>query len=181
MERNHHLAMPWMVILSAILIVPSSLAATYNVGDNLGWATPTGGDPYAIWASQHTFVVGDALVFNFISGSHTVANVTRSAFDSCNTGNPLSIQTNSPANFTINTIGRHYFICTILNHCSLNQKLTITARANTNNAPSPTSPPGSPSPSSPPMKSSVGAPDMGAITIFMLIFIGLLVHFTMSS
>lgn len=64
---NYHLVMPWMVVLSTILIVPSSLAATHNVGDSTGWATPTGGDPYATWASQHTFVVGDVLgMCNFI-------------------------------------------------------------------------------------------------------------------
>ncbi|KAK1418479.1 hypothetical protein QVD17_27624 [Tagetes erecta] len=176
MEMNYHLVMPWIVVLSAIFLVRSSLAATYNVGDSTGWATPTGGDPYATWASQHTFVVGDVLVFSFISGSHTVANVTRSAFDGCNTGNPLSVQTNGPASFTIDTVGSHYFICTILNHCSLNQKLTITATASTTNAPSPRSPPRAPSPNfSPPLKNGVGAPAMANRTIYlMLMFIGFL-------
>ena len=61
MERNSHLVVLYMVVLSLMLALPSTLAATYTVGDSSGWETPTGGDPYATWASQHTFVVGDVL------------------------------------------------------------------------------------------------------------------------
>ncbi|KAI3495945.1 hypothetical protein L1887_38293 [Cichorium endivia] len=175
MEGSNKLAMLLMVVFSAMLIVPSVLAATYTVGDSTGWATPTGGDPYSTWASRHTFVVGDVLVFNFASGSHTVANVTKSSFDNCNIGNPLSIQTNGPATFTITTVGSHYFICTILNHCSLNQKLTISANTNidTGNTPSPESPPSAPSPfSSPPERSGAGALLDTLSSMFM--FIGLI-------
>lgn len=50
-----------MIVISVLFVIPNVLAATYTVGDNLAWATPTGGDPYATWASQHTFVVGDIL------------------------------------------------------------------------------------------------------------------------
>ncbi|GJV43324.1 cucumber peeling cupredoxin-like protein [Tanacetum coccineum] len=178
--------MLWMVLLASMLVIPSVLAATYTVGDNTGWATPTSGDPYATWASQQTFVVGDVLVFNFVSGSHTVANVTKSSYDGCNTGNPLSIQTTGPASFTIDTVDSHYFICTILNHCSLNQKLSITANANTNTSTgnTPSSSPGSPpslgSPPSPRAPSPTGqsganSPDMAMGTLYLM-FIGLLVN-----
>nr|XP_043627989.1 umecyanin-like [Erigeron canadensis] len=166
-----------------LLAAPSVLAATYTVGDNTGWATPISGDPYATWASQQTFVVGDVLVFSFTTGSHTVANVTKSSFDGCNTANTLSVETNGPARFTIDTAGSHYFICTLLNHCTLNQKLAITTNANTNtntttgNAPSPGSPPGAPSPFSPPRdRGSNDAPAMAATGTLSLVFIGLLVY-----
>ena len=61
MVRNNHFVMLWMVLLSSMLVVPSVLAATHTVGGNTGWATPPSGDPYATWASQQTFAVGDVL------------------------------------------------------------------------------------------------------------------------
>ena len=117
------------------------------------------------------------VVFNFASGSHTVANVTRSAFDGCITGNPLSIETNGPARYTIDTVGSHYFICTILNHCSLNQKLTINASSSndTGNVPSPESPSGASSPFSPPSgTSSACALAMATKTSSLLFIFGFL-------
>nr|GEW20760.1 cucumber peeling cupredoxin-like [Tanacetum cinerariifolium] len=120
-------------------------------------------------------------VFNFVCGSHTVANVTKSSFDGCNTRNPLSIQTTSPASFTIDTISSHYFICTILNHCSLNQKLSITANANTNastgNTPltSPGSPP-SPRAPPPPWKSRANSPAMAMGTLYLNSYVHRLVR-----
>ena len=113
-----------------------------------------------------------------------MAKVTKSSFDGCNAGNnPLSFQTTGPASFTIDTVGPHYFICTILNHCSLNQKLSITANANTNTSSghgpstSPESPPGSPpSPRAPsPTGSGASSPAMAMGTLYLM-FVGLLVY-----
>lgn len=86
-------------------------------------------------------------VFNFATGQHTASRVNQNDYDNCNTrGNPISIQTNGPANFTLNQTGPWYFICTETNHCSSGQKLLV----NVTSSPRSPSPSRSPSPGSSP-------------------------------
>ncbi|KAI3421349.1 Phytocyanin domain-containing protein [Psidium guajava] len=131
-------------------------ATSYVVGNSTGWSTPgNGASFYSSWASSHTFLAGDVLVFNFIDGQHSVAVVSASDFNGCNTASPIVLMTNSPVNYMVNTTGIVYFICTHDSHCSQGQKLAITVGA----ASSPTtSPPGTtthqPPPPPPPRASS---------------------------
>ena len=67
--------------------------------------------------------------FEFTTGAHDVAKVTKAAFDACNSTNPISHKTTGPANFTLDTSGEHYFICTVGTHCSLGQKLAVNVSA----------------------------------------------------
>ncbi|KAG5559457.1 hypothetical protein RHGRI_009107 [Rhododendron griersonianum] len=109
-------------------VVMGAAADTHTVGDGLGWTIPPGGKiAYSVWADKETFEVGDTLVFNW-NGTHDVARVsTKEEFDNCTANNVTgTIQTASPANFTLDTNVTHYFICTINNHCSLGQKVKIT-------------------------------------------------------
>ncbi|XP_058206879.1 cucumber peeling cupredoxin-like [Rhododendron vialii] len=109
-------------------VVMGAAADTYTVGDDLGWTVPPGGPiAYSVWADKETFEVGDTLVFNW-TGTHNVARVsTKAEFDNCTANNVIgTIQTASPANFTLDTNVTHYFICTIESHCYLGQKVEIT-------------------------------------------------------
>ncbi|KAF8034532.1 hypothetical protein BT93_C0754 [Corymbia citriodora subsp. variegata] len=116
-------------------------AVTYTVGDAMGWTIPaSGAAAYQAWASSQIFEVGDILVFNFNGGAHDVAEVTETAFNSCDGTNPLSISTVPPARITLATAGLHFFICAIPGHCSLGQKVTINVTT--------AGPSGSPPPSS---------------------------------
>lgn len=54
-----------------------------------------------------------------------MAKVNKAAFDACNGTNPISLKTTGPANFTLDTAGEHYFICTFSSHCSSGQKLAV--------------------------------------------------------
>lgn len=87
-------------------------------------------------------------VFNFTSQVHDVAEVSLSAFDSCNGTNPISMNTNGPANITLTTAGAHFYICTFTRHCDLGQKLAINVSAppSSSNSPSPSPAPISPVP-----------------------------------
>ncbi|KAG4113158.1 hypothetical protein ERO13_D13G205900v2 [Gossypium hirsutum] len=124
--------------LNTIFLVTVAIAALfqislaqrdYVVGDALGWVIPPGPSVYATWAANKTFTAGDALVFNFLNGSHDVAKVTKANFDSCNGGNALLLLTNSPANVTLNETGSHYFICGFSGHCGAGQKLAVNVNA----------------------------------------------------
>lgn len=86
-------------------------------------------------------------VFNFTTGQQDVARVTKEAFDSCNTTNPLSIQTTGPANYTLSSPGEYYFISTFASHCFLGQKLAIYVTQ------TPSGPSASPAPPPPPKPS----------------------------
>ena len=99
--------------------------------------------------------------FNFTTGAHDVAEVTKAAFTACNGTNPISHETEGPADIDLETAGEHYFICTVGSHCSLGQKLAI--NVTTNSSTSPTTPPSSsttptsPSPSGGPSQSPSGS------------------------
>ncbi|XP_047307753.1 cucumber peeling cupredoxin-like [Impatiens glandulifera] len=132
------------------LVVQSATGATYTVRDNLGWGVPGGGaTDYATWASTITFRVGDILVFNFGTGSHDVASVTKVNFDLCNTNGPITLQTVGPANVTLNATGEFNFICTFGRHCLNGQKLSINVTTASTTPPATPSPPPAPSTPSP--------------------------------
>ncbi|KAL3532313.1 hypothetical protein ACH5RR_005834 [Cinchona calisaya] len=145
MARKLNMSLFIVAILAAALHC-SVAQRTHVVGNSLGWTVPPGGPTaYSTWASQQTFSVGDVLVFNFTTGTHDVAEVTRSSFDGCNTTSPMSLNTNGPANITLMTAGEHHYICTFSGHCNVGQKLAINVSA----APS-TSPAPQPGPATPP-------------------------------
>lgn len=118
-----------VLFLAAIAaVIGISSAATFTVGDSTGWTIPSSPSLYSTWASKQKIKVGDTLVFTFPAGIHTVAEVSKSAYDSCSAASPLSaVLTTAPANITVSSAGTHYFICTITGHCSAGQKLAVVA------------------------------------------------------
>ncbi|KAK7264905.1 hypothetical protein RJT34_32518 [Clitoria ternatea] len=141
----------------ATLFHCSSAQTRHVVGDAIGWTIPSGGAAtYTTWASNQTFREGDTLVFNFTTGQHDVAKVTKSAYDACNGGSTLLTIMNGPASVTLNETGEQYYICTFGTHCSLGQKLAINVSRASSTSPSP-----APQPStrpSPPKASPVPSP-----------------------
>ncbi|XP_031128781.1 stellacyanin-like [Ipomoea triloba] len=115
----------------ASMLHGSSAQTTHVVGDTSGWTIPTNGgaSTYSAWASRNTFTVGDILVFRFSTGAHDVTQVSRAGFDGCNATNPISQNTNGPANITLTTAGQHYYICSVPGHCGIGQKLAINVSA----------------------------------------------------
>lgn len=145
------------VAIFALLHV-SMAQQTHVVGDALAWTVPNGGAAaYSTWASQKTFVVGDILVFNFTTGFHSVAEVSKAAFDSCSTSSPISISTNGPTNITLRSAGSHYYLCTFPSHCVSGQKLAINVSGSASPAPRPT-------PARPPTATPVTAPSASPST-----------------
>ncbi|XP_075509800.1 blue copper protein-like [Primulina tabacum] len=116
----------FMTLVVMAMFHKSLAQTTHVVGDALGWTFPPGGEvAYRTWAGTRNFAVGDVLVFNFTTGSHDVAEVTKDSFDSCNGNNPISRSTDGPANITLTSSGEHHFICTFTGHCGAGMKLSI--------------------------------------------------------
>lgn len=133
--------------------VPRTTPENLTVGEGLGWIIPPLGEiTYLAWARNRTFIVGDTLVFNFRNGSDDVVEVTKDAYDLCNTSISSALYNNSPAHITLRTTGEYFFTSTYNYHCELGQKLAINVTDSTGSSPS--TPGTANSPASPP---SVGA------------------------
>ncbi|KAG5594154.1 hypothetical protein H5410_035386 [Solanum commersonii] len=148
-----------LVLMTILAVLPGNIVAVdHIVGDTMGWTIPSGGPTtYANWASGRTFRVGDTLVFNFTTGVHDVAKVTKSAYDSCSSSGPVSLITVGPANITLNSTGTEYFICTFGQHCNAGQKLAINVTTSSTTTPSPAPSPAT-SPASSPIPNPTRAP-----------------------
>ncbi|KAK4420291.1 Blue copper protein [Sesamum alatum] len=154
----------FMTLVLAAMLDSSSAQTTHVVGDSLGWLVPPGGEvAYRTWATSRTFTVGDVLVFNFTTGVHDAAEVSREAYDSCNSSSPISIFTNGPARITLTSAGEHHFICTFNRHCDFGQKLAINvSAASTAPAPQPATPPPAPAPETTPSPAVPATPPPAA-------------------
>ncbi|GAB2289195.1 hypothetical protein Dimus_023498 [Dionaea muscipula] len=132
--------------LVAVLLRLASAETVHVVGGTTGWTFPSSTSVYSDWVATQKFQVGDILEFNFPTGEHSVATVSKSDYVACNTASPLALQTTGPVNITVKS-GTQYFICTYPGHCAAGQKLAVVAAA----AASPPSTPPSvaPTPSSP--------------------------------
>ncbi|KAK7330089.1 hypothetical protein VNO77_24275 [Canavalia gladiata] len=116
-----------MVVIAAAVLLHSTQAAEYKVGGDTGWTSfPPGGESfYSKWAANFTFKVNDTLVFNFESGSHSVAELTKDNYDKCEVNKNIKVHNTGPARISLTSAGEFYFSCTFSGHCSSGQKLSI--------------------------------------------------------
>ncbi|KAM1046673.1 hypothetical protein ACFX2I_026066 [Malus domestica] len=113
-----------IAIIAISVVLPTTEAALYTVGDELGWAIPPEAGYYAAWASKHSFFVNDILVFNFTEGEEDLAMVTKEDFDACNTSNPL-FYFDEPPTLKFLASDTFYFTSTFDGHCPRGQKVAI--------------------------------------------------------
>ncbi|MCL7045589.1 hypothetical protein MKW94_030387 [Papaver nudicaule] len=150
-----------LVFVTAFALLHHATSETYKVLDPQGWIVPTtgnGDEVYRTWTAGKKFEVDDTLVFNFATGAHDVAKVSKEDFDSCTATNQNSIIRQGPANITLTSSGQHYFICTFGQHCLGGQKLTI----NVTNDSDTEAPSGSPTTTTPPMTTTPVTPPNSA-------------------
>ncbi|KAL3624972.1 hypothetical protein CASFOL_031640 [Castilleja foliolosa] len=169
MERGLNMVL-FMTLVIAATLHGSCAQTTHVVGDSMGWIVPPGGDAaYQTWAAINTFRVGDVLVFNFSTGAHDVAEVTRTNFDSCNSASPITISNTGPTSINLTSAVEHNFICTVGRHCSFGQRLSINVSSSaTAPSPQPTPPPqpaaATPGPSAAATPPPAAAPQPAAAT-----------------
>ncbi|KAL0013730.1 hypothetical protein SO802_000799 [Lithocarpus litseifolius] len=105
-------------------------AGEYQVGDSLGWTVPPNTSYYTNWASSKTFFLGDALIFNATSGTHTVAIVSEADYNACTkVASVFQVQPCCPFRYTPESPGTYYIICTVSNHCEQGQKFSFTVES----------------------------------------------------
>ncbi|XP_058727629.1 mavicyanin-like [Vicia villosa] len=171
-----------LVIAFVATIVERTDAVDHTVGDTTGWTNSAGAKFYSDWASNNTFKQNDVLVFNFVAGGHSVAEINKADFDNCNVNSTTNAITTTPARFTLNRTGDFYFTCTFPTHCQTGgQKLTVKVPASSSSTPPSATPPssgttptsptsgGTPSPSSPTQPGAT-PPSPGSATALVATF-----------
>ncbi|KAL6603324.1 hypothetical protein ACP70R_043685 [Stipagrostis hirtigluma subsp. patula] len=122
---------------SAVLLACASLlllspwrhagAAEYVVGDAASGWTDSGVN-YAAWAREHTFAVGDVLVFRYVSSQHNVYEVTERAYRSCDTGGGNGVlvrYTSGDDRVVLSEARAYWFICDFPGHCLGGMKVAV--------------------------------------------------------
>ncbi|PNY17957.1 cucumber peeling cupredoxin-like protein [Trifolium pratense] len=163
-----------LIVVSTILLQTSE-AEDYIVGDVIGWTSfPPGGDSfYSKWAANFTFKLNDNLVFNYESGSHSVAILNKANYEKCNI-NDKNIQTFNigPTKITLDRTGDFYFSCTLSGHCTSGQKLSVkvTDTSSSSSIP-PAEAPSSTGPDATALPPQSSAPSIAATSSLLLITI----------
>ncbi|KAK6124913.1 hypothetical protein DH2020_041324 [Rehmannia glutinosa] len=116
-----------------IVLHCASAQTVYIVGDGMGWDIPSNTSvSYSNWVSGKTFMVGDILVFNFVTNQHDVLRVPQASYNACTQDNAIgSIITTGPTNITLDSAGDHHYICTFGRHCEFGQRLAVTVSSST--------------------------------------------------
>ncbi|KAM3268422.1 stellacyanin [Capsicum chacoense] len=109
------------VVLILSLIIISSSATNYIVGDSSGWDISTDLDT---WLAGKRFKIGDVLVFQY-SSSHSVSEVTKANFEGCNTNSVLDSSKTGNTSFPLTTRGDRYYVCGNRLHCLGGMKLHV--------------------------------------------------------
>ncbi|EFH61644.1 hypothetical protein ARALYDRAFT_479583 [Arabidopsis lyrata subsp. lyrata] len=129
-----------------LMIVDRAYARDFTVGGATGWTVPSGAQVYSQWAEQSRFQIGDSLLFVYQSNQDSVLQVTRDAYDSCNTDSPTAKFADGKTSVTLNHSGPYYFISGNKDNCKKNEKLVVIVMADRSGNKNTTSSPPSPAP-----------------------------------
>ncbi|XP_074280462.1 early nodulin-like protein 13 [Silene latifolia] len=91
------------------------------------WKVPSSSDSESLnkWASKNRFVIGDNLVWKYDSKKDSVLQVTREAYLTCNTTNPIAEHKNDETKVVLDKAGPHYFISGLKDNCDKGEKIIV--------------------------------------------------------
>ncbi|CAI8619536.1 unnamed protein product [Vicia faba] len=130
MAEKMHLSFIIFVMTGFIIFVYVN-STTHLVGDKLGWNLPGYPKYYQDWANNHTFVVGDKLVFQYHPGIGTVLHVNKEDFDNCTNRNTIRTYFRGNSTVPLDRPGDYYFFCSVGKRCELGQKLWVRVQGKT--------------------------------------------------
>ncbi|KAI3853033.1 hypothetical protein MKX03_033056 [Papaver bracteatum] len=167
-----------LVLVTAFALLHLATCDTHIVLDSQGWIEPTQANEnvYSTWTAGKKFKVDDTLVFNFRTGAHDVAEVSKDQFDNCTDPNQNSVKTEGPANIKLTSTGLHYFICTIGPHCENGQKLAINVTKDSETDTPSVSPPTNTLPITPTPRNSASHTATGSFALAMLFISTIFLH-----
>lgn len=118
-----NLMMVIVIVMSYMNKVPTMLSYHMHLVGGKAWDVPSEPNHYETWAKGVKFVIDDILVFDFLTGNHTVAEVPKAVYDTCNTTAVENVTTLGPTTVTLSLVGIQFFICTM--HCKNGQKVAV--------------------------------------------------------
>ncbi|KAK9715190.1 hypothetical protein RND81_06G148600 [Saponaria officinalis] len=129
-----------IIAVAVVMLINGVASETVVVGGATGWNLPPSIDFFNVWAAEQNFLVGDTLVFEFLTNAHTVAILTSmEAYDKCDAtlDSNAEIVTQGPYERNLASPGQLYFICTIGLHCNNGLKFAASITDTQADAPSP--------------------------------------------
>ncbi|KAF2313030.1 hypothetical protein GH714_008814 [Hevea brasiliensis] len=114
------------LLLMITLLLGFSEAKEILIGGKTdAWKIPSSeSDSLNNWAESARFRIGDSLVWKYDSQKDSVLQVTREAYLSCNTSNPIE-EHNGNTKVKLDRSGPFYFISGAGGHCVKGQKLIV--------------------------------------------------------
>ncbi|XP_065850468.1 cucumber peeling cupredoxin-like [Euphorbia lathyris] len=113
------------ITLTLTLLEVGNGATTFTVGDSLGWSLPPNNsiDFYQNWSANHTFQIGDSLLFNW-TGTHTATEVAnKEEYENCTKMG--IILASSGISTLLSQNGTRYFVCSVGTHCEQGMKVAV--------------------------------------------------------
>ncbi|MCO5551492.1 hypothetical protein L7F22_004996 [Adiantum nelumboides] len=148
-------AVPVLLLLLPLACLPAAYGAVHTVGGTQGWDL---GVDYTAWTAGKTFKVGDVLFFRYTQTVHNVVVVNKAGYDACSDTNAITTLSAGNDNVTLTSAGTHYYLCSVVGHCSGGMKLVVTVSAATAAAPTPTATAPVPAATTPAPAPTVAAP-----------------------
>ncbi|KAG2334864.1 hypothetical protein Bca52824_006044 [Brassica carinata] len=115
-----------LCIIFGILVTRRCNATTYFVGDTSGWDISSDLDS---WPLGKRFSVGDVLMFQY-SSTHSVYEVAKDNFQSCNTTDPIRTFINGNTTIALSKPGDRFFVCGNRLHCFAGMRLQVNVEGN---------------------------------------------------
>lgn len=122
---NFNMLVFFAMVVASMAFHVSREPNEHVVGDTEGWKIPSYPEFYSDWASKRIFSMGDILYFNFLDDEHDVAEVSRDAYDDCNTTVVNVIISDGPGSIELARYGPRHYISTVHDDCKLNMKFFI--------------------------------------------------------
>ncbi|GMI89259.1 early nodulin-like protein 15 [Hibiscus trionum] len=95
-------------------------------GKTDAWKIPSSeSDSLNKWAEKARFRLGDSLVWKYDGGKDSVLQVTKTAYLSCNTSNPLAEYKDGDTKVRLQKSGPYFFISGAKGHCEQGQKVIV--------------------------------------------------------
>ncbi|CAN6810297.1 unnamed protein product [Brassica oleracea] len=115
-----------LCIIFGILVTRRCNATTYFVGDTSGWDISS---DLESWPLGKRFSVGDVLMFQY-SSTHSVYEVAKDNFQSCNTTDPIRTFINGNTTIALSKPGDRFFVCGNRLHCFAGMRLQVNVEGN---------------------------------------------------
>ncbi|VAH08857.1 uclacyanin 1-like [Triticum aestivum] len=116
-----------ILITVALTMLGTALGASRTVDAPDGsWDLQTN---YSQWVSRIKLTTGDELKFQYSAAVHSVVEVSKTGYDSCNGSSPIATFPTGNDVVPLANVGTRYFICGVSGHCDAGMKVEVNVKS----------------------------------------------------